>query len=83
MADTKTDPRIELNERIAQALGGHDVPWDVKDSILEGYAAAGGPQATWDELPAEVQNKIKEVEEYPATSWDDPADVPEDTPDDF
>lgn len=70
------DAAIELNDRITRALGGHDMPWETKDAILDGYAAAGGPQATWKDLPSELKAKIEEVEAYPPTSWDDPADVP-------
>lgn len=77
------DAQIELNDRITDAVGAHDLMWSDKDFILDGYAAAGGPEATWEDLPKELRAKIEEVEKLPRTSWEDPADVPEDTPDDF
>lgn len=73
----------ELNARLSDALGAHDVDLNVKSQVQEAYLAAGGDSATWVDLPPEVQSLIEQIEQLPRTSWDDPMDVPEDTPDDF
>lgn len=73
----------ELNTRLSDALGAHDVDLDVKSQVQEAYLAAGGDSATWADLPPEIQFLIEEIEQLPRTSWDDPMDVPEGTSDDF
>lgn len=73
----------DLNARLSDALGAHDVDLDIKSQIQEAYLAAGGDNATWTDLPPEIQALIEEIEQLPRTGWDDPMDVPEDTPDDF
>ena len=67
-----------LNNRISAALGGHDLSWDDRDLIQQGYAAAGGYGAKWSDLAPGVRAKIEEVEALPATSWEDPDDAPDD-----
>lgn len=73
----------DLNARLSDALGAHDVDLEVKSQIQEAYLAAGGDSATWESLPPDIQALIEQVEQLPRTSWDDPMDVPDDTPDDF
>jgi hypothetical protein len=69
----------DLYDRLADALGGHDVhPADAFE-IQQAYLAAGGPEsATWEDLPEEIKQKVIEVEGSPSQAWDDPADVPDD-----
>lgn len=69
----------ELYDRLANALGGHDVhPTDALE-ISRAYLMAGGPeQATWEDLPKAIQDKVVQVESTAAQAWDDPADVPDD-----
>lgn len=64
--------------RLADALGGHDVhPSDALE-IQNAYLQAGGPEsATWDDLPEDIRRKVEQVETTPAQTWDDPADVPD------
>lgn len=78
------DAADALVDRVEDALGAHDVTWDDREAIRVGVASAGGlGLASWDDLSPDVQAKIEMVEDLPRTSWDDPSDVPEDTPDDF
>lgn len=69
----------DLYDRLADALGGHDVhPADAFE-IQRAYLVAGGPEsATWEDLPKDIQQKVIQVEAMPRQSWDDPADVPDD-----
>lgn len=76
-------PQAELHYRVSDALSAHDPDLDTYYEIMQAYRVAGGDDATWDDLPAEIQAKIEEVEKLPRTAWDDPMDVPDDTPDDF
>lgn len=76
-------PQADLHYRISDALGAHDPDSDVYGEIMYAYRDAGGDDATWDDLSPEIQAKIVEVEKLPRTAWDDPSDVPDDTPDDF
>ncbi|MES2211443.1 MAG: hypothetical protein V4515_14865 [Chloroflexota bacterium] len=76
-------PQAQLHYRISDALGAHDVDFDTRALIQQGYLAAGGDSATWEDLSTDVQAAIEEVEKLPRTSWSDPSDVPDDTPDDF
>jgi hypothetical protein len=77
LADTLTAEQ-QLWRRVEDALGGHDVDWPDRAMIQEGWLTAGGPSAKWDDLTPEVQQKIEFVESLPPTSWDDPADAPDD-----
>jgi hypothetical protein len=74
-----TSPQAQLYERLSDALGGHDPDPDVANRIRRAYVAAGMDSATWDDLPAEIQRLVEEVEKLPPTSFDSPDDVPEDT----
>lgn len=76
-------PQADLHHRLSDALGAHDPDPDVYREIMNAYRDAGGDDATWADLPAHIQAKIVEVEQLPRTAWDDPSDVPDDTPDDF
>jgi hypothetical protein len=82
-ANTAASAAGELWDRLSDALGAHDVDLDTRGEIQAAYQAAGGETATWDDLPPDIQAKIQEVEQLPRTSWDDPDEVPDDTPDDF
>jgi hypothetical protein len=73
-----TSPQAELHYRLSDALGAHDVDPDTRTAIQEAYVAAGMDNATWGDLSPEVQAMIERVEALPRTSWDDPADVPDD-----
>jgi hypothetical protein len=77
-----TSPQ-ELYDRLSDALGAHDVNPAVRAAIQQAYMDAGADSATWEDLPHEVKVMVEEVEALPRTSWADPADVPDDTPDDF
>ncbi len=73
----------DLHFRLADALGAHDVSPDIRARIQDAYLAAGAHDAAWEDLPAEIQELIEQVERLPRTAWDDPSDVPDDIDDDF
>lgn len=73
-----TSPTAALNARLSDALGAHDVGLDFKVSIQDAYLAAGGDNATWNDLPPDIRQLVEEIEQLPRTAWDDPMDVPED-----
>lgn len=72
-----TSPAVALEIRLADALGAHDVHPEDRALIQQAYVAAGADAATWDDLPADVQALIEEIENSPREAWDDPADVPD------
>lgn len=73
----KTDPTVELFYRLSDVLGAHNVHPDDRDAIQQAYLAAGGDEATWNDLPADIKAKIEEIEKTPRTSFEDPSDVPD------
>lgn len=75
---TAISPQAELADRLRDALGTHDVHPADRHAIQDAYIEAGMDDATWDDLPAEIQQLIVEAEALPAQSWDDPSDVPDD-----
>jgi hypothetical protein len=77
------DPAVQLAERLADALGAHDVAPAVRARIQQAYIAAGPNEAGWDDLPADIQGLVLQVEDLPRTAWDDPSDVPDDRDDDW
>lgn len=76
-------PQAELHYRLSDALGSHDPEPDDADAVRNAYVAAGMDNATWDDLPADIQGLIVSIEALPRTGWPDPIDVPDDTPDNF
>lgn len=73
------DAVIQLNERLSEALGAHDVHPEDRAAIQAAYVNAGGVEsATWGDLPADIKAKVEEIEKTPRQAWDDPADVPDD-----
>ena len=76
-----TSPAVQLERRLSDALGTHDVHPEDRIKVQEAYVAAGVDTATWDELPAEIRQLVEELERLPRQSWDDPADVPDELPD--
>jgi hypothetical protein len=77
-------PQGELHHRLNDALGAHDPDPEVYSAILTGYMAAGGDDATWDDLDPGTQALIVSCENgLPRTSWEDPEQVPDNVPDDF
>ena len=74
-----TSPQAQLHYRLSDALGAHDPEVEVASRIRNAYMAAGMDSATWDDLPADIQALVEEVEKLPRTSWDDPTEVPDDT----
>lgn len=72
-----TNPQAELADRLTAALGTHDVHPEDRMAIQAAYIEAGLHDAVWDDLPAEIQQKVIEAEALPSQSWDDPADVPD------
>lgn len=73
---------VALERRLADALGAHDVHPEDRDTIQEAYLAAGMDAAVWEDLPAEVQALVEDIEQnYPRQSWDDPTDVPDELDD--
>jgi hypothetical protein len=76
-----TSPAVELNERLSDALGAHDVHPDDRDRVQQAYIAAGMDTATWDDLPDDIKALVEDIEQnYPRQSWDDPVDVPDELP---
>lgn len=79
MTEAAMSPQAELNYRLSDALGGHDPDPETYNAIVDAYQAAGGDDATWDDLPPAIQALVEQVEKLPRTSWDDPDDAPDDT----
>lgn len=73
-----TSTAADLWYRLSDALGTHDAHPDERDKIQQAYLDAGGNDATWSDLPPDIQTLIQEIEKRPAQSWEDPADVPDD-----
>lgn len=73
---TERSPADQCYDRLTAALGEHDVHPEDRQQILDAYGATGD-QATWDELPADIRDLVTAIEAEPRTSWDDPADVPD------
>jgi hypothetical protein len=74
---TPISPALELHYRLSDALGAHDVHPEDRRTIQQAYLEAGGDEATWADLPPDVQALIEQIETTPRESWDDPADVPQ------
>lgn len=73
-----SNPVGDLFYRLSGAVGGHDVDPEERDKIIAAWTAAGGQEmATWDKLPLGIQHLIKQIEDRPQQSWDDPADLPD------
>jgi len=72
---------LMLERRLSDALGAHDVHPEQRMAIQQAYIAAGMDEATWDDLPPEIQQLIEEIEQLPRQSWDDPTDVPDELQD--
>lgn len=75
-----TNGAAALYDRLSDALGAHDVHPDDRATVQGAYLEAGGEDATWDDLPADVQELVQRIEKTPRTSWDDPSEVPGATP---
>lgn len=71
-------PPVWLNYRLGDTFCRDMEPADA-DMIRDAYVDAGTDAAGWDDLPADIQAKVLDVEQLPRTAWDDPADVPDDT----
>jgi len=65
----------DLWDRLSEALGGHDVPPDDAEVIRAAWQAHPDSTAEW---PAEAKALLAQIEASEPTSWDDPADVPDD-----
>lgn len=76
-----TSPQAELHYRLSDALGAHDVDFDTRTTIQQAYIEAGLDDATWGDLPDDIQSLIMQIETLPRTSWADPADAPDDLDD--
>lgn len=80
----QTEEQAKTQDRLEKALGWHDASDDQRDALVAAIVAAGGLGFfTWDQLPEEAQKIVEELEKTQQTGWDDPSDVPDDTPDDF
>jgi hypothetical protein len=75
---TAISPQAQLADRLRDALGTHDVHPRDRALIQDAYIEAGMDDATWDDLPADVQRLVEAAEQLPPQSWDDPSDVPDD-----
>lgn len=53
----------ELSRRLGRALGGHDVLPDERTALID--ALEKGNVQTWEELPAEMQALVREIESRP------------------
>lgn len=66
--------KIELERRLTDLLGAHDVHPDDRIAIQDAFGQAN----SFEELPTALQARIMELEEtLPRQSWDDPSEVPE------
>lgn len=63
-------------DRIADALGAHEVHPADRRTIQLAYLDAD----SFEDMPAEVQKLVKEIEASPRESWDDPSEVPGNAP---
>jgi len=84
-----TDPEFEnltpyqqFLARVDDAVGSHDLTMEDRDLIRDGYNAVPVGGSVKD-MPPESLAALERAEKLPRTAWDDPADVPDDTPDDF
>ncbi|MDT5026707.1 MAG: hypothetical protein QOE61_3133 [Micromonosporaceae bacterium] len=75
----RVSPQAELHYRLSDTLGAHDAHPEDQMVVRHAYMAAGMDDATWDDLPADIQARIDEIEKLPRTSWDDPMDALDDT----
>lgn len=75
-------PYQQFLHRVDDAVGSHDLSEEDRNLIREGYDAVP-PGGSVDDMPPESKAALERVEKLPRTGWDDPADVPDDTPDDF
>jgi hypothetical protein len=75
-------PYQQFLYRVDDAMGSHDLSEEDRDLIRDGYNAVP-PGGSVDDMPPESKAALERVEKLPRTAWDDPSDVPDDTPDDF
>lgn len=68
------EAKLELERRLTDLLGAHDVHPDDRAAIQDAFGQAG----SFEELPTVLQARIIELEEtLPRQSWDDPSEVPD------
>lgn len=78
---TTTLAGVDLERRLTDALGAHDVHPEDRIRIQEAYVDAGMLDASWDDLPADIRTLVEDIEQnYPRQSWDDPTQVPDELP---
>lgn len=72
---TAVQERLELERRLTDLLGAHDVHPDERAAIQDAFEQAN----SFEELPTALQARIIELEEeLPRQSWSDPSEVPDD-----
>lgn len=76
-----SDNTEPLQQRLAAALGTHDVHPDDRMTIQRAYVDAGMDAAAWEDLPADIRALVERIENSERQSWEDPAYVPDDLPD--
>lgn len=62
-----TSPQQALHNRLVE-LSKRDVHPRINGQIVQAYLDAGGEDATWGDLPADVQKLIVENEQLPVQS---------------
>jgi hypothetical protein len=65
---------VDMWNRLSDALGGHDVAPEDHDAIVAAWEAHPDSITEW---PEEARKLLEQIESSEATSWDDPADVPD------
>lgn len=76
-------PWQKLNARVEDAIGSHDGGFDDRDILERAFAEVPFGEGSVDDLSPEGMAALQRLEALPRTGWDDPADVPDDTPDNF
>jgi hypothetical protein len=80
---TELTPWQQLYVRVTDAMGSHDPGWDEKDILGRAFSEVEFGEGGIEALSPEGLAALERIEALPRTGWDDPADVPEDTPENF
>jgi hypothetical protein len=64
---------MALYQRVVGALGGFDASPDERRAILDGT----GDADSWADVSDDVKQLIVKIENSPAQTWADPADLPD------
>lgn len=80
---TELTPWQQLFQRVNDAFGSHDPGWDDKDILGAAFSEVPFGEAGIEALSPAGLAALERIEALPRTGWDDPSDVPDDTPENF